>query len=188
MNNQTITINSSSLNLLPEEVLAKRKQSSKFTLVNRLSILSLIALAIITSSVLFLRVTQESALKEAKEKLNSNENRLKSLTTKEKDVLLLKQRLAQIQALRGGDTTTKAIFNLIVKVLPSEIEVNDIQVDKKGRVTASLGTSSLSSIENLTSSLSDKGNSEDIISKVDMDGLSLGKTGVYRFSLVIMPK
>ena len=60
--------NKLSVNLLPQEVLLERKQSSKLSLINKISIVALVILMIITSTVFALRIFQGASFKKAKGK------------------------------------------------------------------------------------------------------------------------
>jgi len=54
-----------SINLLPQDIILQRKQSSKLVLVNRISVGVLVTLVFFTSATGALRIMQNSELKEA---------------------------------------------------------------------------------------------------------------------------
>lgn len=176
-----------SVNLLPQEILLERVQSSKLSLINKLSVVFLMILIFLTSATLGLRFTQNLELKSTKDNLVRAEGRIADSQNKEMALLTLKQRLASIQGLMGGDTKIKNIFNLVIFLTPADIQVTEATVDKSGAMSLSMSTANLFSLESLVASLGDKEKSSGLIAKVDMDGLSLGRDGLFRFALKIIP-
>ena len=65
------------------------------------------------------------------------------------------------------------------------MQFNDITISRDGNTMINASSRSLSSIDKLLNDLTDKEKNADLISKVDVDGLSLGKDFVYRFGLKI---
>lgn len=174
------------VNLLPQEILIERRQSSKLALVNKLSILTLLILVFFTSATLGLRFTQNQELKLNQTNLARAENRVRGLKDKETSIVALKQRLTSIQGLIGGDNKIKGIFNLVIFLTPEDVQITEATVDKNGSMSLSMTTPSLQSLETLIDNLGTKEKNSGMISKVDMDGLSLGKDGLYRFSLKVI--
>lgn len=176
-----------SVNLLPQEILIERIQSSKLSLINNISIALLIVVILLTSATLGLRFTQNLELKAAQDNLVQAENKITSFKDKEVTLLSLKQRVASIQGLIGGDDKIKSIFNLVIFLTPADIQITEATVDKNGAMSLSLSTRNISSLESLILSLGDKEKNSGLIAKVDMDGLSLGRDGLFRFALKIVP-
>lgn len=184
----TRSIFSTTINLLPPEILAQRKQSFKISLLNKLSILALLALIFFTAITLALRVMQSFTLKSSEEGLVKAEEKVTALQGKEGQILILKQRLNVISNLMGADNKRKAIFNLIVFLTPAQMQITEGSVDKSGNMSLSLISPSLSILESFLADLASPQKNLNMISKVDMEGLSLGKDSNYRFSLKIVPK
>ena len=175
-----------SVNLLPPEML--HKQNPKIALINKISIFTLTTLVFFTSATLALRLSQNFELQNVKKNLVRAEEKVTSLRGSEERVTLLKERLAAIQGIMSGDIKRKTIFNLIVYLIPPEIQVSELSVDKGGNVNLALsGTSSLF-LQTLTDNLANQEKNSDMITKVDLDGLSIGKDGIFRASLKIIPK
>lgn len=176
------------INLLPQEVLLQRKQNSKLVLVNRLSIGVLVALVFFTSTTLALRIMQNSELEGAKNGLVYATERVSGLKSKEDKTLILKERLGLITILVEGDHIRKEIFNLVVYLTPPDMQISEALVDKNGNMTASFSSPSLSAVQTLVNNLSDKEKNSDLVTKVSLEGLSLGKDSIYRFTLKVSPK
>lgn len=176
------------VNLLPSEILMERKQSYKILLINKISIAALLVLIFFASATFGLRIYQGMEFKNVQDNLVYAEGKVASLQDKEGQLLTLKQRLEQIQKLLEGDNKRKGIFNLLIFLVPSEIQISEMSVDKNGEANISLTSSQISSITTLFSNLSSKEKNGGLISKVELQGLSLGRDGVYRFALRIIPK
>ncbi|MDO8638688.1 MAG: hypothetical protein Q7R43_03870 [Candidatus Daviesbacteria bacterium] len=176
------------INLLPSEVILSRKQYSKFSMVSKISAAALIILVFFTSTTLALRFSQTFEQKKVEEGLVMAESKVSDLKGKEGQVIALKQRLDSISSILGNDTKRKAIFNMVVFLIPPDMQVLEVNVDKSGNMSVTLSSASLSSIQTLFDNLGNKEKNSDLISKVDLDGISLGRDSVYRFSLKITPK
>ena len=176
------------INLLPLEIILSRKQYSKFSLISKISVIALVVLVFLTSATLALRFSQTFDLKKAEQGLAMAEGKVGTLKDREGQLAALKKRLDSINSILGGDEKRKEIFNLVVYLVPPDIQILEVSVDKNGNMFISLSSSSLSSITTLFDNLGDKEKNSDLISKVDLDGLSLGRDSVYRFSLKIVPK
>jgi len=181
-------MNKISINLLPREVLLERIQSTKLSLVNKLSIGVLVIVIFLTVGVLILRVNQNNKNKEVMEQKKVAENKVSSLSSRESAIYALKNRLDTISEKLGTDEKVKTMFNLIVYLTPPDVTLTDVAVDKNGSITAAFTSASLAGIDKLFSSLSSKDTNLDLISKLDLSGVSLGKDSTYRFSLRIIGK
>lgn len=178
-------MNKISINLLPQTVLQERIQSSKLSLVNKISIGVLVLVCFLTIGVLLLRVNQNRENDQITNQTKAAEDKVTSFSSKETTIFALKNRLDAISSKIGTDEKVKSMFNLIAYLTPSGVTLYDATVDKNGSVTASFTSSSLSGIDKLFSSLSNKETNLNLISKVDLNGISLGKDATYRFSLRI---
>lgn len=176
------------VNLLPTEELQKRKHSVRLALINKISIGILAALIFFTSAAFALRLSQNFELQNAQIGLARAEAQVTNLKGKEEQAFILKERLAAISNLLGGDSKRKAIFNLVVFLTPTDILISEASVDRGGNMNLSLKSPTISSIETLISNLGNKEKNADLIAKVSLEGLSLGKDSIYHFSLKIIPK
>ncbi|MDD2823297.1 MAG: hypothetical protein PHQ59_04445 [Candidatus Daviesbacteria bacterium] len=178
-------MNKISINLLPQTVLLERIQSSKLSLVNKLSIGVLVLVIILTVGVLLLRINQNRESSKMMDEVKVAEDKVLSFRNKEVAVYALKNRLDAISSKLGTDEKVKTMFNLIVYLTPPEVTLTDVSVDKNGSITASFNSKSLAGIDKLFLGLSNKETNMNLVSKVDLAGISLGKESTYRFSLRI---
>ena len=176
-----------SVNLLPKDVILQRRQNSKLSIVNRLSVGLLITLVFFTSATLAVRIMQRTQLQNVQQGLVYAQEKVQNLSGKEEQVIILKNRLDAIGSLMGGDSKRKEVFNTVIHLTPLDLQVIEVLVDKNGIMTISFSGSSLPSIKELLANLSNKENGLDP-AKINLEGLSLGKDSVYRFTLKIIPK
>ncbi len=174
-----------SINLLPHEVLLERLQSSKTILINRISIGVLIIVIIVTAIILILKISQNREVEQVNNQTKVAEDKVIAEKSKEETVYALKNRLNSIQSLFNSDKKVKDMFNLVVFLTPPKVILYDFAVDKNGTVVASFRSNSLSAISTLFDDLGNKEKNSNLISKIDLDGISLGKESTYRFSLRI---
>lgn len=175
-------------NLLPEDLLLERKQSSKLILINKLSIVVLVLIVFFAAGTLTLRISQEDPFKKAQNALSVTESKISGLKDRESKMLTLKSQLALIDTLSGADTKKRAIFNLVVVSLPAETQISDLGVDKNGQVKVALNTTSIDDLEALLLNLTNREKNADLVSKIELESLAAGKDGDYRYSLNITPK
>lgn len=179
-------MNKVSINLLPREILLERAHSSKFTLINNISIAVLVLVILLTSAVLLLKISQNKGVENINSQVKTAEGNVIALRSKEETLFALKNRLNSIQALIGGrDENVTGIFNSIITLIPPDVDLYEVTVDKNGTMTASFVSRSLPAIESLFRNLSDKEKNSNLVTKVDLDGISLGRDSTYRFALKI---
>lgn len=182
------TVSKMSINLLPQEILAERRQGSKLSILNKLSIGLLVLMVFLSSSTVALKLSQNKQLQTTQDNLVHAQTAANSLQPRAVQVASLKQRLGTVQSLEGKDAKIKAIFNLIAALTPADIRVADLNVDANGQMTMAATTQSLSSFGTLIAALKDKGKTSGLIAKVELDGLSIGRDSTYRFGLKIAQK
>lgn len=178
-------MNKISINLLPDEILLERAHSSKFALINNISISILIIVILITAAMLFFKISQNKEMEKMNNQVKTAEDKVVAERSKEETVFALKNRLNSIQTLMSGNESVTSTFNLIVSLIPPEVDLYEAMIDKNGMMTASFNSKSLPAINSFFNNLSSKEKNSNLISKVDLDGISLGKQSTYRFALKI---
>jgi hypothetical protein len=174
------------INLLPPETLIASHESDRIRLVNMITISIFVVLLFFTSITLTMRFLQNLQYSKANSNLVSAQERFVDLKDKEGYVYLLKQRLSLIRGL-NSDTKKTAILNTVMSLVPSDISLTVISVTRSGGVDLSATTSSLDSFNGFISSLNNKEKSSNLINKVELISMSIGKDNVIRFSLIISP-
>lgn len=176
------------VNLLPSEILLQRRQSMKLALVNKISIITLVILILLASGTLALRVSQNFNFKNAQQDLVAAEGKVAALKDKEAEMVALKQRLGSIKSLQGGDTKITSIFNMVIYLTPLGIQVTEASVDKSGNMIVTMVAPEIAMVESLIENLGDKEKSSNLISKVELQGMSLGRDFSIRLVFKITPK
>lgn len=178
-------MNKLSINLLPQQVLLERVQSSKLSFVNRLSVGVLILIIVVTTGVILFRINQNNENNKITDSVKAAEDKVTALSAKETTAFALKNRMDAISSKIGSDDKVKQMFSLIVYLTPPDVNLFDASVDKNGSVVASFTSSSLAGIDKLFTSLSNKETNFGLVSAVSLNGISLGKDAVYHFALRI---
>lgn len=188
MEKQNLSFSKILVNLLPQEVILERKQSSKLAFLNRLSMVTLIALVFFTSATLTLRIIQSNQLKGAQDDLVLAQTKVTGLKSREDQITALKQRINSIQNIMGGDSKRKELFNLLLNLTPMDVQISDIAIDKAGNTILVINSYSLASIDTFLSNLGSKEKNSDLIGKIDLNGLSITANSIYRLDLKLTPK
>lgn len=175
------------VNLLPPEILLQRRANSKLSMVNKLSIVALLVLVFFTSATFALRISQGRELQVAQDGVAEAESQVTTFKDTEGQLFVLKDRLNTIASLATGDTKRRAIFNTVVSLTPAEIQISDLSIDRAGVIMVSFVSPTLSALETLIANLSSKEKSVNLISKVNLEGLAIGKDYIYRGALKIIP-
>lgn len=186
MNNSAPAV--AKINLLPREVLLERKKNLTTNLINRLCLAALLGLAFLTAAVLSARLWQRLELSKSNDFLTQAEAKVSSLADRQSQLTLIREYLKNIQSYASADTKKKAVFNLVAFIAPADVSFNDISIGKDGSTVISAASPSLLSIERLIDDLSSPEKSSELIGKIDLEGLSLGKDSIYRFGLRITTK
>lgn len=185
---KTAAQNFSSVNLLPPEILLQRRQSSKLSFINTLSIVALIVLVFFTSATFALRLSQNLEFKKIETNFARAEEKVTGFKDQEGQIIMLKERLKNIQTLSAGDLKIKNIFNVIIYLIPPEIQISEISISRNGTVNLTINSSSLDSLNTFFSNLENKEKNSDLVAQIYLDGLSIGRDFVYKLSLKIIPK
>lgn len=176
------------LNLLPKAHFQDQKKISTIWLINKLSIGLLVVLVFLTGAVLSLRTIQRFELQKESQVVKEAEAKVSTFQDKEGQLIFLKQRLDTINNLLNGDIKRKALFSLLIFLTPDDISYSDISIGRDGSTIVSASSPTLQSIDTLLNNLSNKEKNAGAISKIDLDGLTLGKDSIYRFSIKLLPK
>lgn len=177
-----------SVNLLPQEIILQRHQSAKYYLINKISIIILAVMIFLASTTLSLRLSQNFALRKVNQDVAYAQEKITSMQSKEEQLVTLKTRLGTIKTLKSGDAKKRSLFNLIVSLAPDSVGITEVTIDRNGNMLLSFVTPKVEDIEIMVSSLTDKEKNMGLISKVELEGLSVGKENIFRVNLNVGSK
>lgn len=180
-------MNKISINLLPEEFTAEQVKKAKFYKVQATGVVLILVMFFLASITVSLRILQSHNISQARAQVGSSEQKVLDLKDRQVQLILLKDRLVQIDKFQGPSKQT-TLYNLTTSLLPPSLSVSSISVDKSGGVTIIGVSSSAQTLDDLVLKLTQKETNEDKIQSVSVDTLSRGREGVYRVSLKITPK
>lgn len=176
------------INLLPAEYAQVYAAEERFRKIQQLGI-GILALLIFFSSATFtLSLLQTSNILQAQTKLQAAEGAIDQFKPQEESLVLLKDRLNNLQKLSTGPSQSSAMYSLISSVLASSITPTLIVTDTSGNLSLSLMALSSNGIDNLITALVDPQKNHGLVSKVELENLSRAKDGVYRADLKIFTK
>lgn len=172
-----------SINLLPTETTVLQQKSLKARKIKLLSVVSLLVLFFLASLTVTLRILQTQTISRLQVSAKASEEEISSLRDKESTLVLLKDRLDQIEKIKALPSKQKDIYMLVVGKLFSA-NVSSVSIDNLGNLTLSTVASDTTALTNLLTILSNDENFEKI-AEVSVDSLSRGRDSVYRMSLKI---
>jgi hypothetical protein len=167
-----------SINLLPPELEANKKKAKRRALINRLSV-SLLAFMVALSAVgLVLDIIQSLNVKNLDRKVDSVKAEVTKQKKQEELVLVLKDRISGINNLLNNDTPHAKAFNLITKLVPDSVKINNFSIDKKGVVLLGGETTSPTYLSAFFNNLTDPTINENKISQVTVESLSVSPSTI----------
>lgn len=172
------------VNLLPTEILVGRK-SRGLSVVNKISIVVLGLLILISVATFYLTVSQSAQIKAANDKLAQSQNQLSQYKTTESNLVVLKQQLREIQNILATDSNRKMLFDNLITNLPQGVSITSVELDKNNNLTVGVSSTSLDTISSFLGNFTDDSKRLKQIKQVDLDLLNWGKDGVYKASLKV---
>lgn len=172
-----------SINLLPEEILVLEKQKSKKSKINKLTVLILSIMVVITGSILIYSFLKTQEAKKLKEDLTVAEQQVNNYKSQEGYLSLVKKRLGSIKNIRAKENKEVETFNLVDKLLPKELSVTELAVSKDGGVNITAETFSPIMISNLINDFLSPEKNSSKISSLKIDSISRTPFGDYRFGV-----
>ncbi len=176
------------INLLPPEIIMRRKHNAKISLLNKVSIAALVVLIFFTSATISLRVSQSLQLKKSQSDLVYAQGQVNSLSQKGAQTALIKQKIEEIQQELGTDSKLKKSFNVITSMMPVSFKIYDMAIDRNGNINISLSSPSIFDIDSFFNDLMDPSKNGGIVSNVKLDGISWAPDSTYKFSIKILAK
>lgn len=174
-----------SLNLLPEQLKTSQKSKARFSLAKKASVTALVVMVILTSSLFAYTVFDSFKIKSASQELEQVKVEVDSYKDKEALAAVLKTRLDTINTISQTSSPQNTAFNLLTKIIPSDIRVRSLLVDKSSHATTSIESLSTGSLDNLFNKLTNPVVHDGKISKTQVESLSRSQTGIYRSELNI---
>lgn len=173
------------LNLLPEEIKASEKAKFRRTLALRVSISLLVLMVAISVGLFALVLIDSFRISDESRKAELLKNQLETLKEQESLAAVLKNRLDSINSLIQTPSPQDQSFNLITKLLPSEVLLRNVLIDKNNRANVTVEAYSTASLENLFNNLTDPKIHDGKISKTAVENFNKNQANVYRVDLNI---
>ena len=175
------------INLLPQETVLLANRRSQIELLGRVALVVFIICSVLTSVTLTARILQNVKLTEVNNQIKEAEGNLDKIKDKEAYLLILKNRLGTVATVKA-DSKKAALFNLIVGLTPSEMNVSSTAINNNGEMEISASTKSVENFSQLVADLNSKEKNESLVTRTELLTLSSGNDGSYRFTLKVVPK
>lgn len=174
-----------SINLLPPELGAEKKEQAKKRLIVNLSVILLVVTIIITASILGFELYQRLNLSQEDKKLQSVKSKIEALHEEEVLNFVLKNRLEAISRITQDESPQAQLFKMILAITPKEVRMLGFSMPKEDEISISADTSSNNALDQFFNNLTDPVKNEGKISKSQINTLSLGSTGRIKLELTI---
>lgn len=174
-----------SINLLPPEFLAEDIKRIKFVKIQTIGIGVILVMIFLASLTVALRILQSFSISQIQGKLGQIEEKVSSLKNRQASLVLLKNRLATIDKYLGEASIQNSMYTLLDKLIPENIAVTSLSVDKSGNATIIAGVPDSATLDNLMSNLILPDRNEGKIKRVLIESLNRGRDGFYRLSLKV---
>lgn len=177
-----------SINLLPKEFTQEQVKRAKFYKVQLLGVAVILLMTFLASVTVALRILQSHHMGLLEAKLAEEEGRINNLKDRQASLLIIKNRLVTIDKYLGSNSNQADIYKLIDDLLPSQVSVTSLSVDRLGQVLLSAVVSDAQSVDDFISDLVDKEKNQQKVTQVSIDSLNRGRDGFYRLGIRIKPK
>lgn len=177
-----------SINLLPAEYANIYSSNVRFQKIQRIGIGILILLIFLSSLTFALSLLQNSNILQANTNLQAAENAVSQFKFQEESLVLLKDRLNNLQRISSTPSRSNIMYNLINILMPVSLTPTLIVTDTFGNISLTVVTINSTDVDNFILTLINPQKNQGLVSKVDIESLSRGKDGVYRVNLKIFTK
>ena len=175
-----------SINLLPTETTTLRKQVAVVKKIRFFSIIFLLMMFFLASLLITLRVFQTQTIGRFQAEAQTSEEQIVLLRERESTLILLKDRLDQIAVIESLPSKPREMYELFMEKLGTA-NISSISIDSNGDLSLSASVSDAVGLTNMLTTLTTNENFNKITS-VNLDSLSRGKDGTYKFSLKLIAR
>lgn len=171
-----------SINLLPPEIMVQEAKKARFYKIQFAGILVILVMFFLASLVIALRILQSRNITSIQATLAQEEQKVTDLKTTQGSLLLLKDRLNVIDKYFGVPSKQSTLYDLLNKLIPPSVIVNEISIDNAGIIALSATVPDSIVLDRLIVNLTLKEINEGKINNVSVEALNRGRDGYYRIS------
>lgn len=169
------------INLVSNKDEATLKQKKQLRAVRVVAVISLAM--IVLFSVLIFIISSLIGLQSIKNSENSTLNSISFLHKKEAELAIVNNRLQDITTILQNRKNYTSDINTLLKIIPSGVYVNSIEINKDS-LTMVIVSNSLLSINDFLNSLIGFAQKNQLVKNLIIESLSInGKTGLYSLSI-----
>lgn len=176
------------INLLPIEFKTEQVKRAKFYKVQAIGIATIMFVTFLSSLTIALRILQSHNIDQIENRLSQSEKKISDFKETQASLLLLKNRLTAINQYLGNPSKQAQIYKLVIELLPKDVSLSSISIDKEGNALLLAVSPSGDTIDTLINNLISRDKNQDKISQVSLEGLSRGKDQIYRITFKVVQK
>jgi hypothetical protein len=173
------------INLIPPEIKEQAKREAKRSLLVKISIGLLGLLILVTAGILSVIIFQGAVLKSLNADLEKDKTKIASLKDNEAVAFFLKNRITTINQYSSGHYEQAEVYDLINKLMPTEVSLSLLQIDKTSVISIQGSTFSTAALDSLFHNLIDPKMNEGKIASVSVESLSKTQASNIGFNLEI---
>jgi hypothetical protein len=173
------------INLLPPEIQAERSKTHKTTLVSQISFSTIAAAIIISFAVVTLSVLATLNFQKKTEQLKNSQERVASFKDTEGLMVVLKNRVADINTLMSQDSVEGAMFIAINKITPLSIRLFTFGTEKKGSVNVAGETNDTQALDEFINGMLTIDVPSGKIAGGTVNSLNQNANGMVRFDITL---
>jgi Tfp pilus assembly protein PilN len=174
-----------SINLLPEQVSAEKKQRAKAATFVQISVLILVLIFVASGVILSFRFSQAAQLSKLQSQINSVKDEINSPDSTKREGLLvtLKQRLDSLNEANSKSYPAQYAFSLINSMLPPNTQITGLNLDKTGKVTLEITSPDTTTLQSFLNNLMDPQINQQKVSSAAVQSINMNKDNTYATSL-----
>lgn len=175
------------INLLPPEFAREQKEKKKFRKVQLISVVAILILIFLSSTTAALRFLQVKSVQDVEAQVQNSEVKVISLKGTEINLAVLKNKLSTIKTISSEPSKQTILFNEINQILPQQIQIISMAVNDSDKISMNGIVSDPSILDQFFQSALDSKQQSDF-TKIELNDLTRGRDGVYRFTLQLVIK
>lgn len=173
------------VDLLPLEYRQQNLENAKFYKIQKIGITVILLMFFVSSITFTLGILQSQNIQIIQKGIAASEAKITELKGREQSLNLLKNRLTVIDQNLGVPSSQTQSYQLVTNLLPKEVSLVSISVNKSAEVLAQVSVPDVETLEKLIGNLTSRETNEDKISHLSLENIQRGRDGIYRLSLKI---
>lgn len=176
-----------SINLLPQELTAAKRQRQKAGIVIQICVVALVLIIVAAGIILSFRFAQSAQLSKIQSQIGAVKQKINSPQNSQREglVVTLKSRLDSLTQVSNQNYPASYAFAMITKMLPPNIKLNTFSIDKKGKSQLQINSPDSASLSLFLNNIMDPQQNEQKVTKATVETVSLSQTNGFDVGLSV---